>query len=165
MANGTLAISQIQMLSQAGSGLLTINPPATNTNRTVTLPDSTGTLATAESTLAQFNASGAAPVYAARAWVNFNGVGTVSIRSAGNVTSITDNNVGNYTVNFTTAMPDTNYTVSGGANDGSDGAATVSNIRAGTVNTTSVRVVSNYAAAGGTTALFDYSNIYVVIHR
>lgn len=47
--------------------------------------------------------------YKCRAWVNFNGTGTVAIRAAGNVTSITDNGTGNYTVNFTTAMPDANY--------------------------------------------------------
>lgn len=46
-----------------------------------------------------------------RAWVNFNGTGTVAIRAAGNVTSITDNGTGEYTVNFTTAMPDANYSV------------------------------------------------------
>ena len=45
----------------------------------------------------------------AKAWVNFNGTGTVAIRRGFNVSSITDNNVGNYTVNFTTAMPDINY--------------------------------------------------------
>jgi hypothetical protein len=53
--------------------------------------------------------SGTAPLYMARAWVNFNGTGTVAIRASGNVTSITDNGTGNYTVNFTTAMPDANY--------------------------------------------------------
>ena len=47
--------------------------------------------------------------YKCRAWVNFNGTGTVAIRAAGNVASITDNGTGDYTVNFTTAMPDTNY--------------------------------------------------------
>ena len=57
------------------------------------------------------NASGSAPVYACRAWVNFDGTGTVAIRAAGNVSSITDNGVSDYTVNFTTAMPDTNYCV------------------------------------------------------
>lgn len=55
------------------------------------------------------NAQGTAPMYACRAWVNFNGTGTVAIRGSGNVTSITDNGVGDYTVNFTTAMPDANY--------------------------------------------------------
>ena len=44
-----------------------------------------------------------------KAWVNFNGTGTVAIRANYNVSSITDNGVGDYTVNFTTAMPDTNY--------------------------------------------------------
>ena len=44
-----------------------------------------------------------------RAWVNFNGTGTVAIRASFNVSSITDNGTGDYTVNFTTAMPDANY--------------------------------------------------------
>jgi len=59
------------------------------------------------------NASGSAPTFAARAWVNFNGTGTVAIRASGNVSSITDNAQGDYTVNFTTAMPDANYAVMG----------------------------------------------------
>ncbi len=57
------------------------------------------------------NASGTAPIYACRAWVNFNGTGTVAIRASGNVSSITDNGVGDYTVNFATAMPNSNYNV------------------------------------------------------
>jgi len=44
-----------------------------------------------------------------RAWVNFNGTGTVAIRASFNVSSITDNAVGDYTVNFTTVMSDVNY--------------------------------------------------------
>lgn len=48
-------------------------------------------------------------VYTAKAWVNFNGTGTVAIRASGNVSSITDNGTGDYTVNFTTAMPNVNY--------------------------------------------------------
>lgn len=55
------------------------------------------------------DASGAAPIYACRAWVNFDGTGVVAIRSSGNVASITDNGTGNYTVNFVTAMPHANY--------------------------------------------------------
>jgi len=49
------------------------------------------------------------PAYLCRAWVNFNGTGTPAIRASGNVSSITDNGTGDYTVNFTTAMPDVNY--------------------------------------------------------
>ena len=51
-----------------------------------------------------------ATAYGCRAWVNFNGSGTVAIRASGNVSSITDNGIGDYTVNFTTALPDTFYT-------------------------------------------------------
>ena len=46
---------------------------------------------------------------ACKAWVNFNGQGTVAIRGDYNVSSITDNGTGDYTVNFTTAMVDSNY--------------------------------------------------------
>lgn len=51
-----------------------------------------------------------ATAYGCRAWVNFNGIGTVAIRDSGNVSSITDHAVGQFTVNFTTALPDANYT-------------------------------------------------------
>ena len=47
--------------------------------------------------------------YAAKAWVNFNGTGTVAIRESGNVSSITDNSTGEYDVNFSSSMPDANY--------------------------------------------------------
>ena len=63
----------------------------------------------------QFNSGygSVATAYGCRAWVNFNGTGTVAIRASGNVSSITDNGTGNYTVNFTTALPDANYSVAG----------------------------------------------------
>ena len=105
-------MSKISLSGNAsGTGTLTIAAPNTNTDRTLNLPDSAGTLATAESTLTQFNASGSAPVYAARAWVNFNGIGTVAIRASGNVSSITDVNTGEFRVNFTTALSDADYVV------------------------------------------------------
>jgi hypothetical protein len=53
-----------------------------------------------------------------RAWVNFNGTGTVAIRASFNVSSITDNGTGDYTVNFTTAMPDADYSSSFSAQRG-----------------------------------------------
>jgi hypothetical protein len=59
-----------------------------------------------------------ATAYGCRAWVNFNGTGTIAIRASGNVTSITDNATGNYTINFTTAMPDTNYAFVGSGTAG-----------------------------------------------
>jgi hypothetical protein len=93
----------------SGTGTFTIASPNSDSDRILNLPDSAGTLATAESTLTQFSASGSAPVYACRAWVYFNGSGTVAIVGSANVSSITDNGTGNYTVNFTTAMSDANY--------------------------------------------------------
>lgn len=75
---------------------------------------------------------GTAPVYAARAWVNFNGTGTVAIRASGNVSSITDNGTGDYTVNFTTAMPDANYSwvsESGNFTDNNGAASSASSCR------------------------------------
>jgi len=88
-----------------GSGTIT---GASTLATTVASP----TLTTPNITSAQFaTVSGTAPIYPCRAWVNFNGTGTVAIRASGNVTSITDNGTGDYTVNFTTAMPDVNYAV------------------------------------------------------
>lgn len=52
-----------------------------------------------------------------RAWVNFDGTGTVAIRGSFNVSSITDRGVGAYTINFATAMPDANYAVAGIADE------------------------------------------------
>jgi len=46
-----------------------------------------------------------------RAWVSFNGTGTVAIRDSGNVSSISDLSTGRYEVNLTSAMPDTDYAV------------------------------------------------------
>lgn len=59
----------------------------------------------------QFNSGygSSATVYGCRAWINFNGTGTPAIRGSGNVSSITDNGAGDYTINFTNAMPDANY--------------------------------------------------------
>jgi len=62
-----------------------------------------------------------ATAYGCRAWVQFNGSGTVTINSSGNVTSITDNGVGNYTLTFTNNFPDTNYALNFGICSGSSG--------------------------------------------
>ena len=67
------------------------------------------------------NANGSAPVYACRAWVNFNGTGVVSVIASGNVSSVTDNGVGDYTLNFATPMPNANYSIAFGAAELSDG--------------------------------------------
>jgi len=69
---------------------------ATATTRTIKMPD------------ADVDLSNVVPSDV-KAWVNFNGTGTVAIRASKNVSSVTDNGTGNYTVNFATPMPDANY--------------------------------------------------------
>ena len=76
-----------------------------------------------------------------RAWVNFNGTGTVAIRASFNVSSITDNGgTGDYTINFTTAMPDVNYCIPLGVGSLGTGSATRT-LAVNSVLTSSVRVV------------------------
>jgi hypothetical protein len=77
----------------------------------------------------------------AQAWVNFNGTGTVVIRASFNVSSITDNGTGDYTVNFTTALTDANYSVSGISNKGSGSVSGAIGISDSSLpSTTAVRV-------------------------
>jgi hypothetical protein len=100
----------------------------------------------------------------AKAWVNFNGTGTVAIRDSFNVSSITDNGTGDYTVNFTTAMPNANYCWLGIAK-GIDGGAnfnypSVGNRFTTLPATTSIRVGTAYQ--GGATST-DFEYVYVSV--
>ena len=109
--------------------------------------------------------AGSAPSYTCRAWVNFNGTGTVAIRASGNVSSITDNGTGDYTVNFTTAMPDANYCFTGASGDGVTPPSTApTSLRTGAVASGSVRFGLNFSA-GGSTGATDDSYVYVSIFR
>lgn len=109
------------------------------------------------------NASGSAPLYATRAWVNFNGTGTVAIRGSGNVSSITDNGTGLYTVNFSTAMQDANYSVvlAGQSPDGDDGYVQVRHST--TPSTTSVSLST--AAIRGVQTGKDIPYVFVAVNR
>ena len=102
-------------------------------------------------------------VYTAKAWVNFNGTGTVAIRAAGNVSSITDIGTGSYRVNFTVAMPDTNYSFSGitGWNPGVEPSCIVGTSNTGL--TTSYAVVYTLTNGGDTT--YDLSQVLVAFFR
>jgi hypothetical protein len=70
--------------------------------------------------------------------VNFNGTGTVAINASGNVSSITDNGTGEYTVNMTTAMPDINYVINATANANYGTASGFMNINTTTASFTEV---------------------------
>lgn len=109
-------------------------------------------------------ASAGLPMFACRAWVSFNGV-TGAIMGAGNVSSITKNGTGDYTVNFTTAMPDTAYSiVATGQIDqgGGTGYSTVGLYRqASAKQAGSVRICSSTI----TPSAFDYTIIDVQVFR
>jgi hypothetical protein len=78
-----------------------------------------------------------------KAWVNFNGTGTVAIRASYNVSSITDNGVGDYTVNFTTALADANYSVvATGGNDLIAATDPVRGLLTRSLVTTSCRIIA-----------------------
>jgi hypothetical protein len=154
-------VSQVKIQGNAsGTGIFTVAAPNSNTDRTITLPDATGTVQVSGNPISgttgsfsgdlSFNSGygSAAVAYGCRAWVNFNGTGTVAIRASGNVSSITDNATGDYTVNFTTAMPDANYSVVIAASRSSDVFTTniaTNNATGGDVapTTSAIRVVSN----------------------
>lgn len=89
----------------------------------------------------------------AKAWVNFNGTGTVAIRASYNVSSITDNGTGDYTVNFTTSMPNTTYSVV--ATSGNLDAATT----AGCTSTSNRATGSCRIYTGDATAAIDRADI------
>lgn len=103
-------------LNTASGGGVILQGANTASDKTITIPAADGNMLYSDASgNAQINSGygSIATGYVARAWVNFNGTGTVAIRASGNVSSITDNGTGNYTVNFVTAMPDTNYATIG----------------------------------------------------
>jgi hypothetical protein len=103
----------------------------------------------------------AAVAYGCRAWVNFNGTGTPVIRASGNVSSITDGGTGIFTINFTTALADTNY-----AWAGTLGTPAVANgymiIPTGATISTTALTISAFSSGSN---LFDPSNASVIVLR
>ena len=104
----------------------------------------------------------------AKAWVNFNGTGTVAIRASYNVSSITDNGTGDYTVNFVTALADANYNY---VCNGSLGDGTANNLvliaggyRGTAPAAGSLRINTTYISAGAYTN-YDAGIATVAIFR
>ena len=114
-----------------------------------------------------FNASGTAPVYACRSWINFNGTGTPAIRDSGNVSSITDNGAGKYTVNLTTAIEDVNYSAVSCASYTTTNVANITN--SAIVNQAVGSFDINISTTGQTNAIstvyIDPSSVYAVTFR
>ena len=113
------------------------------------------------------NASGTENGTLCRAWVNFNGTGTVAIRDDFNVSSITDNGTGDYTVNFSNAMSDANYAVSlcgqrGDYNGPNYGWLTSYDTSGGVTQTSSTYRCNSYNSVGST---LDWRVLCVSIFR
>ena len=104
-----------------------------------------------------------ATAYGCRAWVNFNGTGTVAIRASGNVSSITDNGTGDYTVNFTNAMPDANYAAVGSTQGSGVFVLPVISVNQGNDQTTTK--VDIYTTGGTTATPSDFNYITVSVFR
>ena len=111
----------------------------------------------------QFNSGygSVATAYGCRAWVNFNGTGTIAIRGSAGVTSLTDNGTGQYTINLSFTMPDSNYAVVGSAGESNN---TIGDRQLSTypVNTTSCKVVSGQTASVN---VYDATQVHVAIFR
>jgi hypothetical protein len=105
------------------------------------------------------------PEYKCRAWVNFDGTTATpsTIRGNGNVSSVTKNATGDYTVNFTTAMPDANYgtQVTSDSNLGANANIQGGIYPGGTYSTTAVRIFVHLGSNGG----FDRSRVCVSVFR
>ena len=139
----------------------TIN--ASTTNGIVQTADGSGVLQLQSSgtTIATISSAGLSSTTNAKAWVNFNGTGTVAIRSSYNVSSITDNGTGDYTVNFTTALADANYSLQGCTerNKDVDNGCIINQNNQTALTTTAARICT-YAVGTGAV---DKAQIYVAI--
>lgn len=151
------------------SGSVVLDAPAVSGSTVLTLPTTTGTLVIQNSSNNLLMNSGYgsnAVAYGCRAWVNFDASsGTPSIRGSGNVNSITDNGVGDFTINFTNAMSDANYSAAITGNwAASPGAyADPNNAFApyGQAPTTSALRVGTRSSS----AFFDYAYVFVQVFR
>ena len=131
---GTLPVARggtgVTSSTGSGSTVLSASPTFTGTV--------SGAAASFSGNMAFNSGFGSAAVaYGCRAWVSFNSSG--GINASGNVSSVTQNTTGDYTVNFTNAMPDANYAVSGGFRK-SDNYGGVYPLQPYTLSTGSVRV-------------------------
>jgi hypothetical protein len=104
-----------------------------------------------------------ATAYGCRAWVNFNGTGTVAIVGSGNVSSITDNGVGLYTVNFTTAMPDANYVAVCNGNQSAAGGDTTRTLVSPIASLAGSHQIQT--GSGASSGRFDFAVVSVSIFR
>jgi len=157
------ATSASSLIGVGASGFSIYNAVSVSAGSTATL---VGALAVDISGNLLFNSGygSVAVAYGVRAWVNFNGTGAVAIRASGNVTSITDNGTGDYTVNLTTAMPNTNYAVVvGGAQGTNETNRGLGEVIPGDITTSSFKLRTGYHI--GSMVATDYAIVNAVVIR
>jgi hypothetical protein len=115
-------------LKTPSNGSVTLSPEDTGSDVVLTVPAVAGEVVNDVTLRTELNATGSAPIYACRAWVNFNGVNAIR-RGSGNVSSVTRHGTGDYTLNFETAMPDANFALSGTTGTSNASSVTVQAIR------------------------------------
>lgn len=150
-STGTKGIAAFATQAEANAGIIT--------NKTLTPSVLPGAIKN------QLNAEGEAPTFPLRAWVNFNGIGTVTINAGGNVSGITRNGTGDYTINFIKPMQHADYVVLGINAEYSNGVPIIIATRTTTtgfplLKTTQAVRISTRAAGE---SIFDIRNISIGI--
>lgn len=181
-------------LNSSGGGSVTLSEPTTASNRTVNIPDADTTLvgtnvaqtltnktltapsvdvikSTTTSPPTIQNSAGTEIGTLCRAWVNFNG-STAAIRASFNVSSVTRNGTGDYTVNFSSALPDVNYAPSiqrgGATSTGSGGTGVGTDVPSAlvTISTSSLRIACfTYVGSNNGRSYADDTYVNVSIFR
>lgn len=152
--------SQLSAASTSAAGIVQLSSATNSTSATLA--------ATASAVKSAYDLANAAIPssgnYAAKAWVNFNGTGTVAIRASANVTSITDHGTGAYTVNFTTALADANYAIVAVGGDSATNYNVVQISSTTAPTTTTVRLTCLTQNSGNPTVA-DHDRVCVAIFR
>jgi hypothetical protein len=167
VVTGDLAVNGADITTTSTGTATVFNTNATTVNvggaaTTLSLGAATGTASVNNATF-RFNSGfgSVATAYGVRAWANFDGTlsGPIAPRAGGNVSSVTDNGTGDYTINMTNAMPDTNYATIAMGNNASAGLFVQWKATTSSTTETRVQCLTSTFVAG------DNANVFVAVIR
>jgi hypothetical protein len=174
LASGATAGDLVEVISFYVSSVLNAIPGTAGSVGTTYLANASVTndklslAANASNIMTALNASGSAPIYAARAWVNFNGTGTPAISASGNVSSITDDGIGKFRLNLITALPDVNFSIAGSASlrdvsdDGNSGVVAIRRLSSVAITTSIIPIQTTYYGTNGTLGDFPFTSVMII---
>ena len=174
LASGATAGDLVEVISFYVSSVLNAIPGTAGSVGTTYLANASVTndklslTANASNIMTALNASGSAPIYAARAWVNFNGTGTPAISASGNVSSITDDGIGKFRLNLITALPDVNFSIAGSASlrdvsdDGNSGVVAIRRLSSVAITTSIIPIQTTYYGTNGTLGDFPFTSVMII---